>query len=187
MSLTASTMMPLGTPAPDFNLLDVRSGQQATLQDCAGAQGVLIAFICNHCPYVHHIEDELIELAWDYQARGIAVVAISANDVESSHEDGPLRMQDRASAKGYPFPYLYDETQEVARAYDAACTPDLFLFDGQLKCVYRGQFDASRLDNGIEVTGNDLRRACDALLTGDPIDPNQTPSVGCNIKWKTGT
>ncbi len=187
MTLTASTMMPLGTPAPDFSLLDVRSAQQARLQECAGAQGILIAFICNHCPYVQHMEDELIELAWDYQPRGIAVVAISANDVESSPEDGPVQMQDRASAKGYPFPYLYDETQEVARAYNAACTPDLFLFDGQLKCVYRGQFDASRPGNGIEVTGKDLRRACDALLTGDPIDPNQVPSVGCNIKWKAGT
>nr|WP_067288391.1 thioredoxin family protein [Marinobacterium profundum] len=187
MSLTASTMMPLGTPAPDFSLLNVSSGQLSTLQDCTGAQGILIAFICNHCPYVHHIEDELIELAWDYQARGIAVVAISANDIESSPEDGPAGMQDRASAKGYPFPYLYDETQEIARAYNAACTPDLFLFDGQLKCVYRGQFDASRPDNDIEVTGKDLRRACDALFTGEPIDPNQTPSVGCNIKWKAGT
>ncbi|UTW10207.1 thioredoxin family protein [Marinobacterium rhizophilum] len=187
MTLTASTMMPLGTPAPDFSLLDVRSNALTTLADSAGAQGTLIAFICNHCPYVHHIEDELIELAWDYQARGIAVVAISANDVNASPDDGPVQMQDRASAKGYPFPYLYDETQQVARSYDAVCTPDLFLFDGQLKCVYRGQFDASRPGNGIEVSGSDLRRACDALLTGEPIDPDQAPSAGCSIKWKTGT
>jgi peroxiredoxin len=184
MTLTASTMMPLGTPAPDFTLLDVRSSELMTLADSAGAQGTLIAFICNHCPYVQHIEDELIELAWDYQARGIAVVAISANDLNVSPDDGPVQMQDRASAKGYPFPYLHDDTQEVARAYNAVCTPDLFLFDGQLKCVYRGQFDESRPGNGIEVSGSDLRRACDALLTGDPIDPHQTPSAGCSIKWK---
>lgn len=185
MTLTASTMMPLGTPAPDFCLQDVRSGALMTLQESAGAQGTLVAFICNHCPYVRHIEDELIELAWDYQARGIAVVAISANDVNASPSDGPEQMQDRASAKGYPFPYLYDETQDVARAYNAVCTPDLFLFDGQKKCVYRGQFDDSRPDNDIEVTGSDLRRACDALLTGDPINPDQKPSMGCNIKWKS--
>ncbi len=184
MTLTPSAMMPLGTRAPDFSLLNVSSGQLETLQDGAGAQGTLIAFICNHCPYVRHIEDELIELAWDYQPRGIGVIAICANDVTISPDDGPRQMKDRASAKGYPFPYCHDETQAVARAYNAVCTPDLFLFDGQLNCVYRGQFDASRPGNGIEVTGADLRHACDALLTGTQIDPEQTPSVGCNIKWK---
>jgi len=185
MTLTSSTMMPLGTRAPDFSLLDVCSGTLATLQESAGAQGTLVAFICNHCPYVRHIEDELIELAWDFQPRGIAVVAICANDAATHPEDGPIPMKDRASAKGYPFPYFYDDTQDVARAYNAVCTPDLFLFDGQLNCVYRGQFDASRPGNDIEVTGSDLRRACDALLTGDPISPDQTPSMGCNIKWKS--
>lgn len=185
MAVTPSTMMPLGTRAPDFELLNVLSGQPLTLEQGAGAQGTLVIFICNHCPFVRHIEDALIEFAWDYQPRGINVIAISANDVETHPDDSPERMKDRGSAKGYPFPYLYDETQSVARAYDAACTPDLFLFDGQLKCAYRGQFDDSRPGNDLPVTGADLRRACDALLTGDPVDPDQKPSAGCNIKWKS--
>ncbi len=183
MAVTPSTMMPLGTPAPDFKLLNVCSGEMLTLGEGAGAAGTLVIFICNHCPFVHHIEDALIEFAWDYQPRGIHVIAISANDADSHPQDGPVSMKDRAAAKGYPFPYLYDETQAVARAYDAACTPDLYLFDAQLHCVYRGQFDDTR-PGGAPATGADLRRACDALFGGNPIDPNQKPSTGCNIKWK---
>ncbi|MFC6669904.1 thioredoxin family protein [Marinobacterium aestuariivivens] len=185
MAVTPSTMMPLGTRAPDFELLNVLSGEPLTLQEGAGAQGTLVIFICNHCPFVRHIEDALIEFAWDYQPRGINVIAISANDAAAFPDDRPECMKDRASAKGYPFPYLYDETQAVARAYDAACTPDLFLFDSQFRCVYRGQFDDSRPGNDLPVTGQDLRRACDALFAGNPVDPDQKPSSGCNIKWKS--
>ncbi|NVK40910.1 MAG: thioredoxin family protein [Oceanospirillaceae bacterium] len=185
MAVTPSTMMPLGTQAPDFKLLNVRSGQPLSLNDGAGAQGTLVIFICNHCPFVHHIEDALIEFAWDYQPRGINVIAISANDADTHPQDSPELMKDRAAAKGYPFPYLYDESQAVARAYDAACTPDLFLFDAQLRCVYRGQFDATRPGGDSPATGADLRHACDALFSGNPIDPEQHPSTGCNIKWKS--
>ena len=177
-------MMPLGTPAPDFQLPDTVSGKERSLADLRSDSATLIMFICNHCPFVLHIQEGLVKMARDYQPQGVSFIAVSANDVTTHPQDGPDEMKKTALAAGYSFPYLYDETQEVARAYQATCTPDFFLFDGALTCVYRGQLDDSRPSNGIPVSGRDIRRALDALLKGEDIDEQQKPSVGCNIKWK---
>jgi peroxiredoxin len=185
MALTPSNMLPLGTPAPDFRLPDV-SGKFVSLADFKSAPALTVLFICNHCPYVKHIRAGLAQFGWDGQRRGAAVVAISSNDVQTHPADSPENMALEAKAAGYSFPYLYDESQAVARAYRAACTPDIYLFDKNRKLVYRGQFDDSRPGNGLPVTGADLRAALDALLAGQPVSSRQIPSVGCNIKWKSG-
>jgi len=185
MVRTPSTMLPLGTRAPDFALPNV-DGRTVTLADAAGPRGTLVMFICNHCPFVKHVADQLAALGREYLPRGIGVVAISSNDVSSHPADSPEQMVHEAEDRGYVFPYLYDETQEVAHAYHAACTPDFFLFDGDRKLAYRGQLDASRPGNDVPVTGADLRAAIDALLSGHPVPTEQRPSLGCNIKWKPG-
>lgn len=184
MALTPSTMLPLGTIAPDFTLLDVVSGKSKSLSDLKSDKGTVILFICNHCPFVHHIQEQLVSVANTYQAKGIKFIAISSNDVMTFPEDSPDQMKRVAREFSYPFPYLYDETQDVAKSYQAACTPDLYVFDGNLKCIYRGQFDDSRPKNGIPVTGKDLSQALDSLLAGQPLSEDQKPSIGCNIKWK---
>lgn len=184
MALTPSTMMPLGNTAPDFSLPDTISGKTLSLQQLKGTKGTLVMFICNHCPYVKHIKDALAKLGKDYQDSGISIIAINANDAVNYPDDAPDKMTAFAKQNGFVFPYLYDESQAVAKAYAAACTPDLFLFDASLKCVYRGQFDDSRPGNDIPVTGKDLRAAMDAVLAGKTVDAKQTPSIGCNIKWK---
>jgi len=184
MALTPSTMLPLGTPAPDFSLPDT-DGTIVHRSDFTG-RPLLVMFLCNHCPYVKHIRRHLAALCMEYQQRGVAIVAISANDAVAFPDDSPARMADEVRAVGYTFPYLYDESQQVARAYRAACTPDFFLFDGGHRLVYRGQYDESRPDNGVPVTGTDLRAAMDAVLTRQPAPAEQKPSVGCNIKWKPG-
>lgn len=183
MSETASTMLPLGTSAPHFSLPDP-SGKLVSLDDFKDAQALLVAFVCNHCPYVKHIQKEFTSLVKEYQARGVGVVAISSNDVENYPQDGPEKMAEESKQAGYTFPYLYDESQQVAKAYQAACTPDLYLFDRNHRLVYRGQFDDSRPGNPRPVTGADLRSALDAVLAGRAISADQKPSVGCNIKWK---
>jgi peroxiredoxin len=184
MSLTPSTMLPLGTRAPAFTLPDTVSGKLKSLDALKGPKGTVVMFLCNHCPYVKHINAELVRVARDYQRRGIAFVAISSNDAATYPEDAPDQMRQVAAKLGYTFPYLHDESQEVAKAYQAACTPDFFLFDATLACVYRGQFDDSRPNSGRGATGRDLRHAMDALIEGQPVDPRQKPSTGCNIKWK---
>jgi peroxiredoxin len=184
MAQTPSNMLPLGTRAPAFTLPDAVSGRNLSLDQLRGAKGTVVMFICNHCPFVKHISAGLVQAAKDYQGRGIAFVAISANDVANYPDDSPEKMKATALQAGYTFAYLYDESQDVARAYQAACTPDLYLFDAALACVYRGQFDDARPGNGAPVTGKDLRAALDAVLAGAPISPAQKPSVGCNIKWK---
>jgi peroxiredoxin len=184
MALTPSTMLALGTKAPDFELLDSKSGKIYSLKELKSTKATVIMFICNHCPYVKHIQMELIRLAKDYQAKGITFIAISANDAESYPEDAPKEMAKLAKRLNYPFPYLYDETQTTAKNYQAACTPDFFVFDKDLLCVYRGQLDDSRPENKIPVTGKNLRAALDNILINKPVDPNQKPSMGCNIKWK---
>ena len=184
MALTPSNMLPLGTKAPDFNLVDTKDNQKKSLNQLKGTNGTLVMFICNHCPFVIHVNEELVKLANDYKSKGINCIAISSNDVENYPQDGPDEMKIHAKENNYPFPYLYDETQAVAKAYDAACTPDFFLFDEDLKLVYAGQLDGSRPGNDIPVTGEDLRAAMDALLNNEIINPNQKPSMGCNIKWK---
>jgi len=178
-------MLPLGTTAPDFSLPDATTGKPVSRTDFVG-KPLLVLFICNHCPYVVHIRGELAQLGRDCAARGVAVVAISANDAAEYPQDGPANMAAEARAAGYAFPYLYDESQRVAQAYRAACTPDIFLFGQSHQLVYRGQFDDSRPGNGIPVTGKDLRAALDAVLAGKAITAEQKPSVGCNIKWKPG-
>ena len=185
MALTPSTMLSLGSKAPDFRLADA-DGAMVGLTDFAAAPALLVMFICNHCPYVRHVRHELARLGRDYQAKGVAVVAINANDAIAYPDDSPEAMAREKVAVGYTFPYLYDETQEVARAYQAACTPDFFLFDRDRALVYRGQLDAARPGNNTPVTGLDLRAALDAVLAGQPVAPDQRPSVGCNIKWKPG-
>ncbi len=184
MVQTPSNMMPLGTLAPDFSLPDTVSGKELSLQSLRGEQATLIMFICNHCPFVKHIEQELVKLGQEYPAQGVSIIAISANDVENYPEDSPEKMKTLATYLGYTFPYLYDETQNIARAYDATCTPDFFVFDKHLKCIYRGQLDDSRPGNNVEVTGTDLRNALDAVIQDLPVNPTQNPSIGCNIKWK---
>ena len=177
-------MLALGTEAPDFSLPDTVSGKELRLQDVAGSTGTLVMFICNHCPFVKHVDEELVRLSKDYASKGIRFVAISSNDVENYPQDGPALMKQEAKNVGYDFPYLYDESQEVAKAYDAACTPDFYLFDGRKKLVYRGQLDGSRPGNGVPVNGEDMRAAMDALIAGKPVPEEQRPSLGCNIKWK---
>lgn len=184
MAATPSTMMPLGTIAPDFELQDTVSGKALSLSELKGEQATLVMFICNHCPFVLHVNDELVRLAKSYQQKGISFIGISSNDVINYPQDRPELMEKQAKNVGYTFPYLYDESQEVAKAYDAVCTPDFFLFDQDLKCVYRGQLDDSRPNNNVAVTGKDLRTALDATMAGRKVSENQTPSIGCNIKWK---
>jgi thiol-disulfide isomerase/thioredoxin len=182
MAATQSTMLPLRTPAPAFRLPDF-DGKLHALEDFGQAKGLLVAFICNHCPFVKHIRPELVRFARDYQPKGIAVVAINSNDIAAYPQDGPSGMAEEARSAGYTFPYLFDETQAIAKAYGAACTPDFFLFDANKQLVYRGQFDESRPGRGTS-TGASLRAASDALLSGSAINPDQQPSIGCNIKWK---
>lgn len=185
MVAVPSTMLELGTRAPDFALPDT-DGRTVSLADFAGAPALLVMFLSNHCPYVKHLRGALAELARDYQPRGVAIAGIMSNDVARYPADAPERMREERAAWGWTFPYLYDETQEVARAYRAACTPDIYLFDGERRLVYRGQFDDSRPSNGIAPTGADLRAALDAVLEGRPVPAGQRPSIGCNIKWKPG-
>lgn len=184
MSLTPSNMMPLGTIAPNFNLLDVVSQEQVSLKDIKGKKGTVVMFICNHCPFVKHVNDELVRLCNDYHVTGFGFVAINSNDIKKYPEDAPEKMIITSEENNYPFNYLFDETQEVAKAYDAACTPDFYVFDGELKLVYRGQLDNSRPGNMIQVTGRNLREALDNILSNSPQRKNQKPSMGCNIKWK---
>lgn len=181
MARTESAMLALGSPAPPFELMDALSGEQLSLTALAGDSATLIMFICNHCPFVKHIEQDLRDLAGDYKDTGVAIIAINANDADSYPEDAPQYM----AAKAYPFPYLYDVSQSVARAYQAACTPDFFVFDKDLKLAYRGQFDQSRPGNDVETSGIDVRAALDQLLANKPVNPQQKPSLGCSIKWRT--
>jgi peroxiredoxin len=185
MALTPSNMLPLGTPAPDFHLPDT-SGRNVSLADFSKYNLLLVAFICNHCPFVKHIRTGLAKLADDYMPRGVGFVAINANDAQAYPDDSIENMQREVHEAGYHFHYLLDESQAVAHAYDAACTPDFYLFDGERNLVYRGQLDDSRPGNGIPVTGEDMRKALDTALAGGEISPDQIPSVGCNIKWKPG-
>jgi peroxiredoxin len=185
MVQTASVMLSLGTEAPDFRLPDA-NGKTVSLADFRSAPALLVIFMCNHCPYVKHVAAGVAQLAHDYQARGVAVVGINSNDAEEYPDDSPKKMAEEIRARGYTFPYLVDESQEVAKAYCAACTPDFFLFDKDRKLVYRGQMDSSRPGSNIPVTGEDLRAALDAVLAGTPVAAEQRPSLGCNIKWKAG-
>jgi peroxiredoxin len=187
MSLTPSSMLPLGTMAPPFKLPEVTSGQTVSLDDFAGRDVLLVMFICRHCPYVQHIEKELARIGRDYERKSLGIVAISANDADGYPEDAPPGLKTQAQTAGFGFPYLYDESQAVAKAYSAACTPDFFVFDKGRRLVYRGQLDDSRPGNGKPLTGNDLRAVLDAVLIGQPIKIKQRPSTGCNIKWKPGT
>jgi peroxiredoxin len=185
MVATASTMVRLGTKAVDFSLPDA-GGKTVSLADFESAPALVVIFMCNHCPYVKHVADQLAALAREYQQRGVAVVGVNSNDFESYPDDAPERMAEEAQRRGYTFPYLVDQTQEVARAYQAACTPDFYVFDRERRLVYRGQMDSSRPGNGIPVSGEDLRNALDAVLAGRPVAKQQRPSLGCNIKWKPG-
>ena len=187
MVRTQSTMLPLGTKAPHFSLISV-DGNTYSPDVFAGSPALLVVFMCNHCPYVIHVADHLAELAREYKPRGVAIVGISSNDVSQYPQDSPEQMVHEAEARGYNFPYLFDETQEIAKAYRAACTPDFYVFDGEQKLVYRGQMDDSRpkVEDPKPVTGADLRAALDAVLAGKPVDPHQKPSLGCNIKWAPG-
>lgn len=184
MARTPSNMLPLGTIAPDFTLPDLVSGKTMSLKDLASNKATVVMFICNHCPYVIHVLDGILKLTNDYLSKGISFVAISSNDVENYPLDSPEKMKELAQEKNFPFPYLYDESQEVARAYDAACTPDFYVFDNSLKLVYRGQMDGARPSNDIPANGEDLRKALDAVLKGEEVFSEQRPSLGCNIKWK---
>ncbi|OHB65438.1 MAG: alkyl hydroperoxide reductase [Planctomycetes bacterium RBG_13_62_9] len=185
MVMTASTMLELGTLAPDFSLPDAQ-GRIVSLSDFDDARALLVVFMCNHCPFVRHVLNRLVDLAKEYRTKGVAVVGINSNDVESYPDDRPELMVQFARERGIPFPYLYDATQEVAKSYHAACTPDFFLFDKDHRLVYRGQMDDSRPGSNIPVTGADLRAALDAVLQGEPVSQEQKPSMGCNIKWKSG-
>jgi peroxiredoxin len=184
MALTESTMLELGTTAPDFALTDVVTGKTVCRDDFRDRKALLVMFICAHCPYVKHIEKGLAALGKDYAGQPIGIIAISSNDAVTHPEDSPAGLKQQAINCGFVFPYLYDETQAVARAYKAACTPDIFLFEAHLRLVYRGQFDSSRPGNGIPVTGENLRAAIDQVLAGKPVPTDQRPSIGCNIKWK---
>jgi peroxiredoxin len=186
MAATPSTMVPLGTAAPDFTLPAANREGSVSLSDFSDGPGLLVMFICAHCPFVIHIRPELSGFAREYTEKGLGIVAIASNDEVAYPQDGPEGMLQEAEEAGYVFPYLFDESQEVAKAYNAACTPDFFLFDGDRRLVYRGQFDSSRPSLGTPVTGQDLRAACDAVLEGGVPSEDQTPSVGCNIKWKPG-
>jgi peroxiredoxin len=184
MARTPSNMIPLGTVAPDFKLKDTNSNYSLSYTDIKGEKGTLIMFICNHCPFVHHVLEEIVRIANDYSVEGIGIAAISSNDIINYPEDSPEKMTEFAFEHKFDFPYLYDETQEIAKAFDAACTPDFFLFDKENRLVYRGQLDDSRPGNSIATNGNDLRGAIDGVLYNRKINPNQKPSIGCNIKWK---
>ncbi len=185
MALTPSTMLPLGTRAPDFVLPNL-DGREVKLSDFDDAPALLVIFMCNHCPNVKHVAPELARLTAQYMERGVAVVGINSNNAASHPADSPEQMVHEVEQRGYRFPYLYDETQEVAKAYRAACTPDFYVFDREKKLVYRGQMDSSRPESGIPVTGQDLRAALDAVLANKPVPADQKPSIGCNIKWKPG-
>lgn len=184
MALVESTMLPLGSKAPDFTLLDTVSGEQKSLQALASDKATVVMFICNHCPYVVHIEDQLVAFAAKYQQRGVQFIAICANDQDNYPDDAPDKMAERAHAKQFSFPYLHDDTQAVAKAYQAACTPDFYVFDDNLQCVYRGRFDDSTPGNKKPVTGKDLQAALDQALGGKPVSEDQHPSMGCSIKWR---
>lgn len=186
MVMVESTMLPLGTAAPEFALTDVVSGQTISLATFAESPALLVMFICRHCPFVQHVEQELARLGREYGAKGVGIVAISANSLQTHPQDGPEHLKAQAEEYGFTFPYCFDATQAVAKAYTAACTPDFFLFDGHQRLVYRGQLDDSRPSNGQPVTGKDLRAALDAVLAGQPLPTDQRPSIGCNIKWTPG-
>ncbi|ARV60405.1 thioredoxin family protein [Nostocales cyanobacterium HT-58-2] len=186
MALTASTMLPLGTQAPDFHLPDVVSGQTISLSTFADKKALLVMFICRHCPFVKHVKEELGQLGKDYISNGLGIVAISTNDAKNYPDDAPELLKTMAIELDFKFPFCYDESQETAKAYTAACTPDFFLFDAKRQLVYRGQLDDSRPSNGKPVTGTDLRAAIDAILAGQSVTGEQKPSIGCNIKWKPG-
>ena len=184
MSLVESNMLPLGTKAPDFSLPDTVSGKEVSLADIVSDKATVVMFLCNHCPYVIHVNEEIVRIVKDYQPKGVSFVGISSNDVVNYPQDSPEKMTLHAKEVGYNFPYLYDESQEVAKAYDAACTPDFYVFDGNQKLVYRGRIDDARPGNDIALSGRDLRAAIDAVLAGTAVDAKQYPSAGCNIKWK---
>jgi peroxiredoxin len=184
MARTESTMLALGTPAPDFLLPDVRSGELISLDRFRGKQALLVMFICRHCPYVKHVQEELARLGNDYADKPLGIVAISSNDARAYPDDAPESLREMAGELGFTFPFCYDETQEVARAYSAACTPDFFLFDEKRRLAYRGELDPSRPGNKVPVNGCELRAAIENVLAGRPVDPNQKPSLGCNIKWR---
>ncbi len=186
MAFTESTMLPLGTKAPDFTLPDTISATYKSLKDIASDKATVVMFLCNHCPYVVYVNPEIVRIVRDYEPKGVSFVGISSNDAEKYPDDGPDRMTIHAEQVGYKFPYLYDKTQEVAKAYDAACTPDFYVFDGDLKLAYRGRIDGARPKNDLPLTGEDLRAALDAVLAGEPVTEKQYPSGGCNIKWKLG-
>lgn len=186
MARTESTMLDLGTQAPDFELPEPKTGRTISLESFNDAPALLVIFMCNHCPYVKHIGSELAKFAQEYRPKGLAMVGINANDVQNYPDDSPEKMVEEVEVQGYAFPYLYDESQKVAKAYKAACTPDFFLFDKSRKLVYRGQFDDSRPGNNLPVTGKDLSAAVDAVLSNQSLPSEQRPSVGCNIKWKRG-
>ncbi len=186
MAVESSKDLPLGTKAPDFALPDTVSGRTIRLSDYAASPALLVTFICNHCPYVIHVRPGLVEFAREYQPRGLAVVAISANDPETYPQDAPEQMTLEAKKAGFTFPYLFDRTQQTAGAYHAVCTPEFYLFDSQRRLAYRGRFDASRPNSGVPVTGAELRAAAEALLAGRPVPADQKPSVGCSIKWRAG-
>jgi peroxiredoxin len=183
MALTPSKMIPLGSRAPEFRLLDTLTDQWVDLSDSRSDKATVIMFLCNHCPYVKHIREELVRISNEYIKRGVSFVAISSNDIEQYPEDSPQKMKEEAQTWKYPFPYLFDETQAVAKAYDAACTPDFYVYDKNLELAYRGQLDDSRPGNGKEITGKDIREALDCILSGNPVSEVQIPSAGCNIKW----
>jgi len=185
MARTPSNMLPLNTKAPDFKLLDTISNKHLSLNQLKGVKATVVMFICNHCPFVIHVNQEIVNIANEYHKKGISFIAISSNDVVNYPQDRPELMTEHAKDNNYPFPYLYDETQEIAKSYDAACTPDFYLFDSNLLLKYRGQLDNSRPENGIPVTGEDLRKAIDCLLNNNEITFTQKPSIGCNIKWKS--
>ena len=186
MALTESTMMPLGTKAPDFQLRDTVSGETITLNKFANQKALLVIFMCYHCPFVQHVKEEIARIDKDYAGKGLGIVAISANDVETHPDDAPENLKAMAQELGFNFPFCYDETQEIAKAYTAACTPDFFLFDADRKLAYRGQLDDSRPNSDAPVNGKDLRAAIDAVLAGKGVGSDQKPSIGCNIKWKPG-
>ncbi len=184
MARTESIMLALGTPAPEVQLPDVVSGKTVKLEDFADKKALLVMFICRHCPFVKYVQSELARLGKDYASQSLGIVAISSNDADAYHDDSPGSLREMATQLGFNFPLCYDESQDVAKAYSAACTPDFYLFDEQRRLAYRGQLDDSRPSNGKPVTGHDLRAAIDALLNDRPVNPNQTPSIGCNIKWR---
>lgn len=186
MTATPSTMLALGTKAPDFSLPDVVKGENISLEDYKNKKALLVMFICRHCPYVRHVKDELTRLGYDYSQKDLGMVAISSNDIQRYPDDAPESLKEFAQEQGFTFPLCFDETQEVAKAYTAACTPDFFLFNKDRQLVYRGQLDDSRPGNGLPITGKDLRTAIEAMLSDKPVDPNQKSSTGCNIKWKLG-